>query len=1218
MGLPGLSINWGAWAKGGMAARLGTQHQSRIESSGMRTIQPEEGMVALEKLLLRSQSQVGVFPVTWSQFSRQVSGVEKMPLLSGLVSVQPSRGRRSGVLEKLEAIGLRERMELFTTHIGSMVAQTLGLKDGQKLEMRQPLFDLGLDSLMAVELKNRLESSLQISLSSTLLFDYPTLEALVEYLADVIPMELSITDSLEASKNLSSGAEGLSTEALHSETEAIAIIGMSCRFPGGANSPEAFWEILNQGIDAISEVPSNRWNIDEYYDPTPDTPGKIISRYGGFLSQVDSFDAAFFGISPREAKSLDPQQRLLLEVSWEAIERANLLPERLFKTQAGVFLGICGSDYSKQLANSSTPESYWGTGNALSTAAGRLSYQFDLGQVFHEQPEAMVQVSEGLTHKWNQGELVALPHKVFSSTQITEAFQYMQQAKNIGKVVIEMPQLSIDSKSIQAEGSYLVTGGLGALGLELAKWMVTQGAKHLVLSGRRAPNENAQKVIEDLETAGASVSVLLGDISREEDVAQTLETISTTSLPPLKGVIHAAGLLDDGLVQNLTWQRFTKVMAPKVQGTWNLHQLTKDLPLDFFVCFSSMAAILGAPGQANYSAANSFMDALVHYRRGLGLPGLSINWGGWGAVGMTARLDTVNRKRLESSGVTLIETERGMQALESLLSESLSQVAVLPVNWSKFLKALPRDQKTIFIENLISTESSSSKKSAFREQLEGAVIAERQELLTNHVRSLIAKTLGWPDPQKIAMHEPFIDLGLDSLMTVELKNRLESSLETNLSSTLLFDYPTLKALVEYLPDVIPLEFSVTDSSDKEDNSGEEIDFKAEVIVDPTIVISTTVKQNIVEPQNIFLTGATGFIGTYLLDQLLQKTSANIYCLIRANDIDSAKQKLKDKLESYWLWDEEKFGSRVIPVVGDLSSKLFGLPTEEFDFLANQIDVIYHSGAWTNHLYPYSILKPTNVIGTQEVLRLAGQTYVKPVHFMSTYIVLLSSTKEQGTAILESEPLSDEANNLTNGYFQSKWVAEKLVAAARELGIPTSIYRLTTITADANSGASRIDDIVCRYVMGCIELGMVPILEGKLENWVPINETTKAVVHLSQQEGSLDKTFNLVNPKSTSWNNVFDFICSLVPSVKRVSSSDWQIALSNHPENSVYPYFFGVQAGTGQLTEKESDILSGVTIDDRDTKNGLLGSEIAFSSIDKEYLEKMLAYLNKSGFINLPS
>ncbi|NEP72541.1 MAG: acyltransferase domain-containing protein [Okeania sp. SIO2G4] len=174
----------------------------------------------------------------------------------------------------------------------------------------------------------------------------------------------------------------LQIEALKSELEAIknpkkepiAIIGMSCRLPGGVDSPEAFWQLLNQGIDAISEVPQQKWNIDEYYDPNPDTPGKIITRYGGFLSQVEQFDAPFFGISPREAQSLDPQQRLLLEVSWEAIERANLLPEKLFKTQTGVFIGICSSDYSEQLAHSSTPEAYWGTGNALSVAAGRLSY----------------------------------------------------------------------------------------------------------------------------------------------------------------------------------------------------------------------------------------------------------------------------------------------------------------------------------------------------------------------------------------------------------------------------------------------------------------------------------------------------------------------------------------------------------------------------------------------------------------------------------------------------------------------------------------------------------------------------------------------------------------------------------------------------------------------------------------------------------------------------
>jgi myxalamid-type polyketide synthase MxaB len=214
MGLPGLSINWGAWAKGGMAARLGTQHQSRIESSGMRAIQPEEGMVALENLLLRSQSQVGVFPpVNWSQFSKQVPGVEKMPLLSGLVSAQPSLGRKSTLIEELEAKAIPDRRSLLTTHIRSMLAQTLGIQDGKRIGMHESFFDaLGLDSLMAVELKNRIESSLNVSLSSTLLFDYPILKKLVNHLADdIIPMEFAI-DNAENGKNVQLETDDLSID----------------------------------------------------------------------------------------------------------------------------------------------------------------------------------------------------------------------------------------------------------------------------------------------------------------------------------------------------------------------------------------------------------------------------------------------------------------------------------------------------------------------------------------------------------------------------------------------------------------------------------------------------------------------------------------------------------------------------------------------------------------------------------------------------------------------------------------------------------------------------------------------------------------------------------------------------------------------------------------------------------------------------------------------
>ncbi|NET67637.1 MAG: SDR family NAD(P)-dependent oxidoreductase, partial [Moorea sp. SIO1G6] len=433
-------------------------------------------------------------------------------------------------------------------------------------------------------------------------------------------------------------------------------------------------------------------------------------------------------------------------------------------------------------------------------------YPFDLGEVVQQKPGVMAQLSEELTQRWEQGKLKALPYKVFPSTEIAAAFRYLQQAKHIGKVVVEMPQATGQPNSIKPEASYLITGGLGALGLEVAQWMVTQGAKHLALMGRRAPNPTAQKVIEELETAGAHVSVLLGDISNQEDVALTLQEISA-SLPPLKGVIHAAGVLDDGLVQNMNWQQFTKVMAPKVAGTWYLHQLTQDLPLDFFVCFSSMASMLGSPGQGNYAAANGFMDAVAHYRRGQGLPGLSINWGAWAAGGMAARLDSFNQQRLDRSGMIAIKPEQGMQALGSLLSESQSQVGVFPVNWSRFVSQLPGGQKMPFLSALISTEPSLTQKSAFREQLEAAAVSERQELLTTQIRSVIAKTLGWTDAQKIGMRQPLFELGLDSLMAVELKNRLESSLEASLSSTLLFDYPMVEALVEYLTnDVIPLDF----------------------------------------------------------------------------------------------------------------------------------------------------------------------------------------------------------------------------------------------------------------------------------------------------------------------------------------------------------------------------------------------------------------------------
>ena len=778
--------------------------------------------------------------------------------------------------------------------------------------------------------------------------------------------------------------------------------------------------------------------------------------------------------------------------------------------------------------------------------------------------------------------------------------------------------------SFREDATYLITGGMGGLGLLVARWMVDKGVKNLVLLGRRSPDDVTSQKITELEMAGASVVVEKADVSDVESMTRVFHKIEESKIP-LAGVIHSAGMLSDGVLQNQTWSNFEKVMAPKVQGAWHLHQLSQNQPLDFFVLFSSVASLWGSPGQGNHSAANGFLDGLAHYRRGMGLPGLSIHWGAVSQVGAAAKLGVDIQASEQGMGV--IPPAQVLESLELLMSSPDVEVGVLPIEWSRWQE---RVAQWSFLEDWQETilEVAEESSSDFLLKLEATPPSERRLLLVAHVCRQMANVLGINNPESIALETEFFDLGMDSLTAVELRNKLQSSLNCAVPSTLAFDYPTINKLVDYLAQ----QLNLTDAQEAQSNNlfHKEIDFNTEAILDPTIIPKTTYSHN-VEPQNIFLTGATGFLGAYLLNELLQKTSANIYCLTRANDADLAKQKLKDKLDYYLLLDEEKFSSRVIPIVGDLSSNFFGLSTEEFNFLANQIDVIYHNGAWVNHINHYAILKAANVLGTQEVLRLASQTHLKPVHFISTIEILFSvSSDSESITILESDSLG-EAHNLKRGYGQSKWVADQLVMAASKRGIPTCVYRVPMITADRNTGVSNIKDRICRYIKGCIQLGMVPILEdGELvDNWVPVNEISQAIVYLSQQETSFGKAFHVINPQPTSLNNLFAGISSIYSSIKEVPLNDWVIALSNYPKNALHPYIFGLSSQIKNMTDKQSNLFyehlqvtvnappKQVIIDSCNTQNGLLESEITFSSIDKSYLEKMISYLNESGFLNLP-
>jgi acyl transferase domain-containing protein/acyl carrier protein/predicted O-methyltransferase YrrM len=356
-------------------------------------------------------------------------------------------------------------------------------------------------------------------------------------------------------------------------------------------------------------------------------------------------------------------------------------------------------------------------------------------------------------------------------------------------------KIDCDNSYFHDDSTYLITGGLGDLGLLVASFLVEKhGVKYLALVGRRPVRSEVNSQLMALEEAGAKVVILQADVSKIEQVAKVLADIEQ-SLPPLRGIIHAAGVLDDGVLSSQNWQRFENVLAPKVQGAWNLHTLTKEFPLDFFVLFSSASSLLGYQAQANHAAANTFLDALAYYRQAQGLAGLSINWGAWSEIGAAAKRKA--GERMEMQGIGTIAPHQGLQILEQLFSQSATQIGVVPINWSQFL--LTQWGSLPFFNHFkqVKAQTVSKQEINFVEQLKAMPAKEQRTHLITHVQSQVANVLG-SNASPIEAQQGFFDFGFDSLTSIELRNRLQKSLGCSLPSTVLFSHPTVEELVEYL------------------------------------------------------------------------------------------------------------------------------------------------------------------------------------------------------------------------------------------------------------------------------------------------------------------------------------------------------------------------------------------------------------------------------------
>jgi thioester reductase-like protein len=452
--------------------------------------------------------------------------------------------------------------------------------------------------------------------------------------------------------------------------------------------------------------------------------------------------------------------------------------------------------------------------------------------------------------------------------------------------------------------------------------------------------------------------------------------------------------------------------------------------------------------------------------------------------------------------------------------------------------------------------------------------------------------------EQVGTNDSFFELGGHSLLAVQLIYQINEFFQLEMPLGHFLEAPTISALAQRIEML---------------RRGDIASESAQAMVIDKYLDSTIYPENtLTEPiLNLFLTGATGFLGTFLLHELLQQTRSDIYCLVRATNLEEGRSRIHENLQRAKLW-HESFNDRIFPVVGNLAKPLLGIKPEQFSRLAEKIDTIYHCGAWVNVLYPYSSLETANVTGTQEVLRLASQTKVKPVHFISTVDVYPSMDCKGISSVDEHSPLGS-INQLYSGYAQSKFAAEKLVMTAHERGLPVSIYRPSAVSGHSQTGFCQFSDFIARMIQGCIHLQYAPQLEASL-NMVPVDYASRAIVHLARRQKPCGQVFNITNPKGLSWKQMVLWMNQQGYPVQQVTYETWYAHLLKSVtqvpnQNKLVPL---TPIFTNQKFVQKS--LGAFHFDCANTLNGLSDSSIICPLVNEDLLSIYFSYFTQAGFL----
>ena len=434
-------------------------------------------------------------------------------------------------------------------------------------------------------------------------------------------------------------------------------------------------------------------------------------------------------------------------------------------------------------------------------------HPIDLARVRLEEPARWSALFQSVTADAASGEVDLLPVRVFPLASAADAFAFMASARHVGKIVLEHPGVTgAGFADLDPEGIYLVTGAFAGLGLATAQRLMERGARGLALLGRNPPSAEAAAQIANWRAAGVEVLILQCDVADRAAMAQAFAHIDATGRP-LRGVLHSAGALADGALLQQDWPQFEIPLRAKIAGAWTLHELTCKRRLDFFILYSSVAGTLGSAGQANHAAANAFMDALAQRRRAQGLPALSIAWGAWSEIGAAASRGA--DERAASRGVLAYAPTKGLDALEVLAAGAPAQVVASPMDWRTYLSQWKGNAPKFYEEILsddkapapvrVASTGREGRDDAFLERLEAAPPGARRDMLSDFIALTVARVLG-RQGETIDPHQPLNEMGLDSLLAVELRNRLGTALgiTRGLPATLVFDCPTVDALARHI------------------------------------------------------------------------------------------------------------------------------------------------------------------------------------------------------------------------------------------------------------------------------------------------------------------------------------------------------------------------------------------------------------------------------------